>query len=658
MDHQQQFLNVVDLDVAQQRFHDAIDLAPLGMEEVELGNALQRVLAADVLAPVDVPSFDRSNLDGFAVQAASTLGATEEQPRELQLLKGSIAAGDAPTVSIGPGQALPVATGGMLPRGCDAILMVEHADTSGKVVLARRALSAGAGVAFAGSDISRGETVARQGDQLTSRETGVLAATGVAAVTVWRRPRVALISTGNEIIPPGSEMKPGMIYDSNSRILADAVRETGGEPVFLGIARDNLEQLRQRLADALKTNDMVVLSGGTSKGQGDICYHAVAELSDPGIVAHGVALKPGKPVCLAGTAGKPVVILPGFPTSAIFTFHEFVAPVIRRLAGLQPESRATLIAEMAVKVNSETGRTEYLLVSLAQKSDTAGKLANDTPRETSSGGGTAMLSAYPMGKGSGSVTTFSRADGFITIGRHQEFVEAGSRVEVQLLGRDMRLADFVAIGSHCVGLDLLLGELQRRGFKVKLLATGSTAGLQAARRGECDIAGVHLLDEATGQYNTPFLEEGLQLISGYQRQQGVLCRSDDPRGAGDAKQAAAAFIADSDAMMVNRNQGSGTRIIIEQLLAGATPPGYAVQARNHHAVAAAIQQGRGDWGVAIQAVVTPGLKFLPLVAEHYDFVTPVSRQHRPAMVAFRQLLQSSSIQQQLAAKGLTPLPPT
>ena len=186
---------------------------------------------------------------------------------------------------------------------------------------------------FAGTDITGGETVLRRGQLLTSRDTGVLAAIGVAAVDVWRKPIVAIISTGDEIIAPGEPMQPAKVYDSNAQVLADAVREIGGEPKRLGITADDMAALRETVRHALEFADVVLLSGGTSKGAGDLSYRVVAELRDPGIVAHGVALKPGKPICLAATRGRPVVVLPGFPTSAIFTFHEFVAPVLRLLAG-------------------------------------------------------------------------------------------------------------------------------------------------------------------------------------------------------------------------------------------------------------------------------------------------------------------------------------
>jgi len=468
---------------------------------------------------------------------------------------------------------------------------------------------------------------------LTSRETGVLAAIGMDVVVVWRRPRVAIISTGNEIIAPGQPMRPAHVYDSNSQILADAVRELGGLPRSWGIIRDDLTALREVLHAALAESDLVLLSGGTSKGKGDLCYRVVAELSDPGIVAHGVALKPGKPLCLAASGGKPVVILPGFPTSAIFTFHEFVAPVARRLGGRPPESRETVPATMAVKTNSEIGRTEYLLVGLVK---------------TESG-----LAAFPMGKGSGSVTTFCRADGFVTINRHTEIVPAGQQVQVRLIGRDLQIADLIVIGSHCVGLDYLLSQLQQQGVTSKLLTVGSSAGLSAAKRGECDLAGVHLLHPETGEYNRPFLSDAVDLIDGYWRSQGIVYRRGDSRFEGrTAAEIVSVTELDTKCVMVNRNQGSGTRILIDRLLGGARPSGYAVQPSNHNAVAAAIVQGRGDWGVAIESVaLANGLGFLPYQRERYDFVVPKARRDRPTVQAFITLLFEATTRRRLVELG-------
>ena len=261
----------------------------------------------------------------------------------VELGEETIHTGVVPTTVIRPGTAVSIATGGMVPRGADAVVMVEYAETNGRELRIARAVTAGSGVSFAGTDITGGETVLRRGQLLTSRDTGVLAAIGVAAVDVWRKPIVAILSTGDEIIAPGEPMQPAKVYDSNAQVLADAVRELGGEPKRLGITHDDMAALQgTSFSTRSSVADVVLLSGGTSKGAGDLSYRVVAELRDPGIVAHGVALKPGKPICLAATRGRPVVVLPGFPTSAIFTFHEFVAPVLRLLAGRGAQERTVV----------------------------------------------------------------------------------------------------------------------------------------------------------------------------------------------------------------------------------------------------------------------------------------------------------------------------
>ena len=620
---QTQFLDVIDRDEAERRWHEVIDFAPVGIETVALESALGRVLAEDVRSEVDVPGFDRSNMDGFAVLAADTFGASEEKPVRLRLNQETIPTGVIPKEEVRAGTATMIATGGMLPRGADAVVPVEHTDIeeagdspSQRVLVVRHSRVPGAALSFAGTDMGRGETVLFSGTLLTSRETGLLAAIGREELLVWRRPTVAIISTGDEIVQPGEAMRPGLVYDSNGRILADAVRELGGEPDFYGAFRDDLDALRGALTRAIKSADLVLLSGGTSKGEGDLNGLVVAEL-DPGIAVHGVALKPGKPICLASHHRQPVVILPGFPTSAIFTFHEFVAPVIRMMAGLPADRAEEVEALMAQQVVSERGRLEYLLVGLV---------------ESATGG----LRAYPMGKGSGSVTTFSRADGFVRVGRNTEIVEASEPVKVTRIGREVPVADMVMIGSHCAGLDAIASALSKEGFRIKLLAVGSLGGLAAARRGECDVAPLHLLDPESGEYNAPFLDEGLRLLSGYRRMQGVVTRVDEQRSV-------EALLADGQLRMVNRNRGSGTRILIDQLLGDLQPPGFPHEPRSHYAVAAAVAQERADWGVTIETVaLQAGLRFQPLTDEQYDFAVPEDRWDRPAVVALRRLLEPGS----------------
>ncbi len=637
---QEQFLEVVDRDEAEARFRRHLDLSPLGRETVPLDAALGRVLADDVAAGVDVPGFDRSSVDGFAVRAADVAGASDEAPRVLRLNSEILTPGVLPRAEVAAGTATILATGGMVPRGADAVVMVEHTDPredrDGLAIEVRRPVAAGDSVAAAGSDIARGEVVLRGGQVLTSREIGALAAIGLGEIAVFRRPRVAILSTGDEIVPPGRPLPLGGVYDSNAAILAAAVAEQGCAPVRMGIAPDDEARLSALLEEAL-AHDVVLLSGGTSKGAGDVAARVVSRFGDPGVVVHGVALKPGKPLCLAVTRKKPVVILPGFPTSAIFTFHEFVAPVLRAFAGRPVDRPESIRATLATKVPSQRGRTEYVMVSLV---------------ETASG----ALSAYPTGKGSGAVTAFGQADGFFAVKAHAESVPAGTPVEVTVIGTRRRPADLVAMGSHCTGLDLLVGRLVREGLSVKTIAVGSTGGLLAARRGECDLAGVHLLDPATGEYNRPFLTEGLALVPGYRRTQGVVFRPGDARFEGlAAADAIARAAADPRCLMVNRNPGSGTRLLVDRVLGSARPAGYANQARTHNAVAAAVAQGRADWGVAIRPVATQyGLGFLPLGPEHYDFVVPADRLDRAPVRRFVELLGDPSVRQELARLGFEP----
>lgn len=634
---QQQFLQVASAEEALQRFAAALRPRPVGVERVPLARSLNRVLAESILAPVDVPAFDRANLDGFALRAEDSAGAREDTPRRLLLTEEVLTPGVVPAVTVTAGHASVIATGGMLPRGADAVVMVEDTelvDEDGhSAVKLRRALPPGAAISFAGSDIARGETILRAGQLITSREIGLLASVGLGEVPVYRRPRVAVISTGNELTQPGQPLPVGGVYDSNGAIVAAALEEIGCEPVAFGAVPDDAAAQQAVLAEALAC-DGVILSGGTSKGAGDLSHQMVGALTDPGIVVHGVAIKPGKPLCLAVTAGKPVVILPGFPTSAIFTFHQFVAPMLRILAGLPPETPDTVEAVLPQRVSSDRGRTEYLMVSLI-RSD-------------------AGFAAYPMGKGSGAVTGFSNADGYICIGAQTELVPAGTPVTVRLLSRRLSPADFVSIGSHCLGLDFLLQRLQAEGYTAKALQVGSQGGLAAARRGECDVAGIHLMDPQSGEYNAPFLGEGTVLVQGYTRMQGVAFRKGDPRfvAAATAQDVVAAALADPHCAMVNRNAGSGTRMLIDQLLGGSLPPGYAVQAKSHNAVAAAIVQGRADWGMTIAPVAEAyGLGFLPLKAEHYDFAIPGSRMGRPAVQRFIALLQEPAVREDLARMG-------
>jgi putative molybdopterin biosynthesis protein len=637
---QEQFLEVVSAAEARRRFEARIDRSPLPGEALPLAAALSRVIAADVIAPVDAPPFDRANVDGFAVRATDTFGASTGAPKRLVLNPEVIACGVAPALEVAPGTATAIATGGVIPRGADAVVMIEHTefveDDAAPAIEMHRAATAGQSISYAGSDIARGETLLRRGTQIGSREIGMLAACGVATIEAVRRPRVAVLSTGDELIEPGQPLRPGGVYDSNSAIIAAAVTEAGGEAVPFGAVPDDEAALEQTMRRALSSCDMVVLSGGTSKGAGDLSHRVVSRLGSPGILVHGVALKPGKPLCLAVIGDKPLIVLPGFPTSAIFTFHTFVASIIRARAGLPVEAARTVSARVPMRIPSELGREEFVLVSLVAADD--------------------GLIAFPTGKGSGAVTAFSQADGFFAIAALASALDAGSEAEVTLIGGLERAPDLVIMGSHDVALDVVVGALAERGLRVRTIAVGSLGGVNAASRGECDIAPVHLVDSATGIYNKHLLTPGLALIPGWRRMQGLVFRPGDARFEGRSAEAALqAALADPAILMVNRNAGSGTRVLIDNLLRGAKPPGYANQPRSHNAVAAAISQQRADWGVAIAPVARLyGLGFLPVAPEHYDFLVVEARRQRPATQAFIEVLRDEATRSRIRALGMEP----
>lgn len=631
---QDQFLTILSREDALARFEAALFPRDLAADNRALAEALGLALANDIVAVADVPPFDRSNVDGFAVRSADLVTASEALRVRLRLNNEIIACGTAPQLPVVQGTATPIATGGPIPRGADAVVMVEHtqpADTG--AIEIRRAMSPGQFVSYAGSDIARGEVLLRSGTLIGSREIGMLAASGVARVCVVKKPRVTIISTGDELVQPGQALRPAAIFDTNGPIVTAAVSENGGEAHFLGAFPDDEDKLEHVMREALATSDMLILSGGTSKGEGDVSHRIVARLGEPGIIAHGVALKPGKPLCLAVCDGKPVVILPGFPTSAMFTFHDMIVPVLRRLAGLPPRNDARVTTKVPVRIASELGRTEFVMVSLVE--------------------GDGGLIAYPTGKGSGAITSFAQADGFLKIDALAEQMPAGTQAEVTLFTPHVRVPDLVIVGSHCTGLDLVTEPLARAGLSVRSISVGSLGGLSAARRGECDLAPIHLLDEKTDTYNTPFLVEGLELVPGYRRMQGIVFRAGDKRFEGlNAEDAVRAALKDSSCLMVNRNQGAGTRTLIDRLLGEARPDGYWNQPRSHNAVAAAVAQNRADWGMTIAPVArAAGLGFIPFAEEHYDFALVSARKQRLAVQAFLDSLTSPETRAKLEGAG-------
>lgn len=638
---QKQFLNLATAEEAEKRFWEAVMPKPCSEEQISLYNSRGRVLAREVIARHNVPYFDRSNFDGYAVRAKDTFGAQENAPVCLSLNSEILACGVVPQNSVTTGTATMIATGGVIPRGADAVVMIENTlpldenESGNKAVKILKPVVPTGGISLAGSDIGAGEAVLRVSDRLGYRETGTLAALGEEKVWVWKRPKVGIISTGDELIAPGEKMELGKVYDSNAMVITHAVEELGCEPLRLGIIPDNEAQLEKAIRKAMHT-DFIILSGGTSKGEGDLNYRVFEKFSNPGILVHGVSLKPGKPLCLAVLDGTPAAILPGFPASATFTFTKFIDPILRAMSGMPPEQQKKLNASVPARLNSDKGRTEFHLVHLVRKGE--------------------GYRAYSTGKGSGSITGFARADGFMEIPRNTEMIEAGQDVNIQLLGEAARPPDLMFIGSHCVGLDYLMGEMQKRGVSCRFLAVGSMGGVMAAKRGECDISGIHLLDENSGVYNRHLLSTELHFHKGYRRSQGLIFRKDDENFSACKTVFENFFhqiINNPEVHMINRNRGSGTRVLLDRYLADQQPAGFFQEAKSHNSVAAAVAQKRADWGFAIRSVTEDlGLGFIPIQDEEYDFIIPKERLQRPEIASFLSLLEEKNIKKKLADLGL------
>ena len=647
------FRSLVSLTDARKRLLEHFCPQPSGQEKVLVWQALGRVIAKDVVSQIDVPGFDRASMDGYAVRAGDTFGAEERRPVGLTVI-GAIEAGEDPRIELGAGEAAEISTGAPIPKRANAVVMVEYTQREGDLVKVFRAVNLGENIMGAGSDLMAGELALRRGQRLTPREMGLLSAIGLQSVEVYRRPRGAVISTGNELVSPGDPLSYGRIYDINASVIAGAVEECGGEALLEGVVRDAKEDLREKIGREVERADVVVTSGSTSAGAGDLLYRILNSYGHPGIVVHGLAVKPGKPTVIAIANGKPIFGLPGYPTSALTIFTLLVRPVIAGMAGFQgDEPGSSVVAKCASRIYSARGRQEFLPVHVI--------------RDESGG-----LLAYPTTEGSGAITSLAMADGFVEIPEEVQFLDEKERVEVRLFSSALRLADLVLIGSHCVGLDILFECIRRTSpaFQAKIINTGSAGGFNAIKRGEADIAGVHLLDEASGDYNVPYLERyGLSkeavIVRGYVRQQGLIVAKGNPkgiRGIDDLLRNGIAFM--------NRNRGSGTRILLDLHLRRLaerekrTAPelaskirGYDTEAKSHSAVATAVLHGKVDVGVGIRtAAEMHGLNFIPIADENYDFLILRKRLEKEAVKRLLGTLRSSEFKCELQkrAPGLIP----
>lgn len=582
-------------------------LSPRGEEEVYIGEAVGRVASRDVYAKINFPPYTRSLVDGFAVISEDLEGVYEDRPARLKLV-GKISTGETRVLSIKRGECVEVSTGAVVPFPADAVVPVEYTYSEGDEVVVYRSVVHGENIDTAGSDAVQGEVILWRGEVITPLTVAGLSAAGVDKLWVYRRIRVGIIPTGNEIRPVGEELEYGQIYDSNSHMVYSLLKFLGSEPRIYEPARDDFGEIRERVDRALAENDVVVTIGGTSAGLEDYVYR-VFDTYEPGVIIHGVKEKPGRPLVVSVAGEKLLIGLPGFPLSCLITSHLYLLPVVARLQGLRGYTYQVERAKLSQPLRGRPGIRVFVPAVLVRRGETL---------------------AHPLPGHSGRIASLGMIDGFIMVREEDEYLPQGSSVEV-LRYIFSKVYDLNVVGSHCP----LFQEILRKVFsetEVRVVNVGSKSGLSALKSGIADIVGTHILDPETMEYNIPVIERmgirGVAVLRGYLREQGFVYRKEIGEVGGMLD------IMDRGLRFVNRNPGSGTRILVDYLIEkesremGLNPEevrekirGYSFEAKNHDTIAYLVAKGVADVGVAIKYVADKyGLAFTPIREERYDIV--------------------------------------
>lgn len=566
---------------------------PLSGVTIKAIDSLGRVTAEAVIARLSSPFYHSAGMDGYAVRFADTFGASETNPKRLKIGE----------------QAIRVNTGDPIPDGFNAVIMIEDVNIVGEHIEIIEPVTPWQHVRTVGEDIVATELILPENHRIRPIDIGAMLAGGHTEIKVRRRPIIVIIPTGTEIVEPGKDLKKGDIIEYNSRVLSGLVSEWGGEPVRFRIVPDKVDELKEAILDAHEMGDLIVVNAGASAGSEDFTSRAMRELGE--VILHGVNIRPGKPVILGWVKGKPVLGIPGYPVSAYITFHLFAKPVIYKWQGIGMEEPEMLNARLSRQVASPLGQEEFLRVKVGKVGDN--------------------LIATPVSRGAGILMSLVRADGFVRIPAMSEGLGAGTEVNVELMrSRDEIVNTIVCIGSHDNALDLLANILKKRCPKLSLSSAhvGSMGGLVALKKGEAHIAGTHLLDEATGEYNVPFIKKLLAdkrivLINLVYREQGLLVPKGNPKnikGFGDLTR--------DDVIFINRQSGAGTRLLTDKHLKdmGINPKnvkGYEREEYTHMGIASAVLTGVADTGLAILASAKAlGLDFIPVAKERYDLAIP------------------------------------
>ncbi len=571
------------------------------VESVAVEDSLHRVTAEPVFAKISSPHYHGAAMDGIAVRAEDTFGATEATPLTFHLWSNKKS-----KENLRPFQY--VDTGSPLPPWANAVVMIERVfKHSEQEIEIRDAATPWQHVRLVGEDIVATEPLLPRGHKIRPYDIGALLAAGHTHIPVVSKPTIAIIPTGDELVEPGERLRPGRIIEFNSRVLAAFVQEWGGIPRRLPRVRDDLAVVTQALAQAAKEQDIVTIIAGSSAGEHDFTVRAIGELGE--VLVHGIDIMPGKPAILATIQGKPVIGIPGYPVSAVVVCQQILRPLMARWLGCPAEEPPKVKAVAVRKIPSRLGLEEFIRVSLGKVEE--------------------RLILNPLGRGAGVITTMVKADGVLRIPSLEEGINAGEEVEVELLRPREEIENTILFsGSHDLSIGVLDDQLRAHYPELRISASnvGSLGGLVALKRGEAHLIGTHLLDPATGKYNLPDIKKHLPLskvvvMNLVVREQGLMVARGNPKKIKNIRD-----LARPDVTFINRQPGAGTRVLLDYKLKKLklSPErirGYEKEEFTHMAVAVAVASGLVDAGLGIKsAAVALGLDFVPVEREDYDLV--------------------------------------
>ena len=625
------YLQTIPVEEAREKYLSAVSqIVDVKYETIDVTQSLDRVTAKAVFARYSSPLFNASAMDGIAVNAADTSEATETNP-----------------VILKEDQYVVVDTGDPIHPPCDAVIMAEdivETDEGVKIIASDHSWQH---IRPIGEDIVAGEMILPSSHKIRPIDIGVLLSAGILKIDVVKKPEVAIFPTGTEIIEPDAEIEDGSIIESNSRMFENMVNVAGGIGHRFPPIIDDYQQIRDQVSAAVDTHDMVIVNAGSSAGTEDFTVHVLRELGE--VLVHGVAVKPGKPVILAIVRGKPVIGLPGYPVSAYIGFENFVTPIIQMMAKCTEKLTETVEAHISKRLVSSLKHKEYVRVKVGKVGD--------------------KFVAAPLARGAGAAMSLVRADGFCVIEQSSEGVEAGEKVNIDLYRSRSEIENTVVIiGSHDLILDVIADIMPNkyRNMFVSSTHVGSMGGLMALRRGEAHMAPIHLLDEATGEYNVSYIKkmfkEPMALIKGVHRIQGIMVKKGNPLGiesiADLAGNSASAAPAEHGAIRyVNRQRGAGTRVLFDYRLKQenidpSSINGYDREMATHMAVAAAVASDGADAGMGVlSAAKAMDLDFIEVGPEEYDFAIPAEYLELPHIKAFIEILQSNEFRDRIEELG-------